>query len=110
MNIPRPEYPRPQFERADWINLNGTWTYTFDFGHSGRDVGRELFKSKGFEFDLTPAMSSASPRSSAQSRKANRFPKSFRKAKNASESSFTEEQRSAFFREHFFSQNTRKEV
>lgn len=20
---PRPEYPRPQFEREDWINLNG---------------------------------------------------------------------------------------
>ena len=51
--IPRPEYPRPQFERADWINLNGTWTYTFDFGHSGRDVGRELFKSKGFDGEIT---------------------------------------------------------
>ena len=24
--IPRPEYPRPQFERTDWINLNGEWT------------------------------------------------------------------------------------
>ena len=23
--IPRPEYPRPQFERETWINLNGTW-------------------------------------------------------------------------------------
>lgn len=33
--IPRPEYPRPQFERTDWINLNGEWTYTFDFGASG---------------------------------------------------------------------------
>lgn len=21
--IPRAEYPRPQFERKDWINLNG---------------------------------------------------------------------------------------
>ena len=21
--VPRPEYPRPQFERTDWINLNG---------------------------------------------------------------------------------------
>lgn len=30
--IPRLEYPRPQFERTDWINLNGEWTYTFDFG------------------------------------------------------------------------------
>lgn len=29
-DIPRPEYPRPQFERATWVNLNGTWTYEFD--------------------------------------------------------------------------------
>lgn len=33
--IPRPEYPRPQFERKDWINLNGQWTFCFDFGKSG---------------------------------------------------------------------------
>ena len=50
--IPRPEYPRPQFERADWINLNGTWTFAFDFGHSGRDAGRELFNSKGFDREI----------------------------------------------------------
>ena len=31
-SIPRPEYPRPQFERAEWRNLNGQWSYTFDFG------------------------------------------------------------------------------
>ena len=37
LNLPRPEYPRPQFERADWMNLNGTWTYEFDFGNSGRN-------------------------------------------------------------------------
>ena len=22
-----PEYPRPQMERADWVNLNGEWDY-----------------------------------------------------------------------------------
>jgi beta-galactosidase/beta-glucuronidase len=46
-SIPRPEYPRPQFERADWLNLNGPWTYCFDFGKSG--VDRRLFESKGFD-------------------------------------------------------------
>lgn len=26
----RTEYPRPQFVRNDWINLNGTWDFSFD--------------------------------------------------------------------------------
>ena len=30
MNIPRPEYPRPQFVRDEWENLNGTWDFSFD--------------------------------------------------------------------------------
>lgn len=25
--VPRPEYPRPAFRRADWINLNGEWEF-----------------------------------------------------------------------------------
>lgn len=49
--IPRPEYPRPQFERAEWINLNGTWTFEFDFGKSGMD--RELYNSTGFTRNIT---------------------------------------------------------
>lgn len=49
-NIPRPEYPRPQFERADWINLNGKWSFTFDFGKSGKD--RRLHESKGFDREI----------------------------------------------------------
>ncbi|WP_321333740.1 sugar-binding domain-containing protein [uncultured Bacteroides sp.] len=36
-DAPRQEYPRPQFERTDWINLNGAWTFDFDFGNSGKD-------------------------------------------------------------------------
>ena len=45
--IPRAEYPRPQFERNAWINLNGEWTYSFDFG--GSSLEREWFKSTGFD-------------------------------------------------------------
>ncbi|WP_228275634.1 glycoside hydrolase family 2 protein, partial [Gracilibacillus oryzae] len=26
----RTEYPRPQFQRQSWINLNGTWKFSFD--------------------------------------------------------------------------------
>ena len=28
--IPLPEHPRPDFERANWLNLNGTWDFEFD--------------------------------------------------------------------------------
>ena len=35
--IPRPEYPRPQFVRERWMNLNGEWDFLFDFGNSGMD-------------------------------------------------------------------------
>lgn len=44
---PRPEYPRPQFERADWLNLNGTWSYILDLGKTGSDKGFQ--NSKGFD-------------------------------------------------------------
>lgn len=28
--LPLPEYPRPQFERESWVNLNGQWDYTVE--------------------------------------------------------------------------------
>ena len=36
-DIPRPEYPRPQFVRSTWMNLNGTWEFEIDDGRSGQD-------------------------------------------------------------------------
>lgn len=33
--MPRAEYPRPQFTRSEWLNLNGKWGMEFDFGKSG---------------------------------------------------------------------------
>ena len=48
---PRPEYPRPQFERSEWQNLNGTWSYTFDFGETG--LNRQFQQSTGFEGKIT---------------------------------------------------------
>lgn len=50
-DLPRSEYPRPQFERTDWVNLNGTWTFTFDYGLSGMD--RHFNDSKGFDQKIT---------------------------------------------------------
>lgn len=46
-SVPRPEYPRPQFERADWVNLNGEWTYSIDNVASGYEKG--FTKSEGFD-------------------------------------------------------------
>ncbi|MDD2709046.1 MAG: glycoside hydrolase family 2 TIM barrel-domain containing protein [Verrucomicrobiae bacterium] len=46
-SLPRPEHPRPQFERSTWINLNGSWTFAFDPGRSGHE--REWHKSRGFD-------------------------------------------------------------
>ena len=48
---PRAEYPRPQFERADWVNLNGEWSFALDLSDSGRD--RDFYNSKGFEQRIT---------------------------------------------------------
>ncbi len=43
--IPRSEHPRPQFQRADWICLNGEWEFEIDQEDSGLENGlreREL--------------------------------------------------------------------
>lgn len=39
VNIPRNEYPRPQFVREDWINLNGEWEFDFDDNNIGIKEG-----------------------------------------------------------------------
>lgn len=38
-NIPRPEYPRPDFERTRWFNLNGDWEFEFDDDNVGECEG-----------------------------------------------------------------------
>ena len=38
-DIPRPEYPRPQFVRDDWLCLNGEWQFEIDQGDSGLERG-----------------------------------------------------------------------
>ncbi|ETI70648.1 glycoside hydrolase family 2 protein [Neobacillus vireti] len=47
MNIPRKEYPRPQFERADWMNLNGEWNFKFDRENQGEK--EKWFKESNFD-------------------------------------------------------------
>lgn len=33
--LPRPEFPRPDFERQTWLNLNGEWEFRFDDTNRG---------------------------------------------------------------------------
>jgi len=33
--IPRPEFPQPQFQRQHWVNLNGSWEFEFDDDNHG---------------------------------------------------------------------------
>ena len=38
-DIPRPEHPRPDFERKAWQNLNGEWQFAIDTSKSGLEKG-----------------------------------------------------------------------
>ena len=54
--MPRPEYPRPQFRRQDWINLNGEWSFAFDDSNAGlakgwQNVNTDDLRSDGSPFD-----------------------------------------------------------
>jgi len=43
--IPRPEHPNPQWERKNWINLNGEWQFEIDAVASGEDRGLHTAES-----------------------------------------------------------------
>ncbi|MEX2260916.1 MAG: sugar-binding domain-containing protein [Bryobacteraceae bacterium] len=45
--IPRPEFPQPQFERKQWLSLNGAWEFEFDDNNAGL---RENWASTGKSF------------------------------------------------------------
>lgn len=38
-DVPRPEHPRPDFERKAWLNLNGEWQFEVDSSKSGIEKG-----------------------------------------------------------------------
>ncbi|HKW10350.1 MAG TPA: glycoside hydrolase family 2 TIM barrel-domain containing protein [Gemmatimonadaceae bacterium] len=38
-SIPLPEHPRPDFQRAEWLNLNGRWRFAFDARDAGVRAG-----------------------------------------------------------------------
>lgn len=48
--IPLPEHPRPDFERTNWLNLNGSWDFEFDSLEVGQNAqwqnGKTAFSKK----------------------------------------------------------------
>jgi beta-galactosidase/beta-glucuronidase len=48
--IPRPEYPRPQMVRQEWINLNGIWEFEMDHGKSGRE--RKVYDGRRLDNEI----------------------------------------------------------
>ncbi|MBM3280379.1 MAG: beta-galactosidase [Candidatus Handelsmanbacteria bacterium] len=56
---PRPEYPRPQMVRQDWLNLNGAWEFELDSGRSGE--ARGLHQGVAFSRQITVPFCPESP-------------------------------------------------
>ncbi len=61
MSVPRPEYPRPQLARDEWLNLNGTWRFAFDDDNiglserwfEGGDLDRDILVPFAFQASLS---------------------------------------------------------
>ena len=59
--IPRPEHPRPNFQRSGWLNLNGTWAFDFDDAEQGEkeqwykqhDYSKEITVPFAYQSDLS---------------------------------------------------------
>ncbi|MBE6960746.1 MAG: glycoside hydrolase family 2 [Ruminococcaceae bacterium] len=48
----RQEYPRPDFQREDWINLNGQWDFAFDDNNAGISQRWELDFPNGRKIEV----------------------------------------------------------
>ena len=47
----RPKYPRPQFVRKDWLNLNGEWGFEIDNAEDGME--RKFFERETLDRRIT---------------------------------------------------------
>ncbi len=59
---PRPEHPQPQFQRAEWQNLNGHWEFEFDDSNLGLDE-KWASTTKKFSRNITVPFCFESPAS-----------------------------------------------
>ena len=60
VSIPLPEHPRPDFERPDWLNLNGQWDFALDSLNVGLDQAW-FFGETAFPEKITVPFSWAAP-------------------------------------------------
>ena len=58
-DIPRPEYPRPEMVRSDWLCLNGWWDFGLDLSDSGE--ARDLVRGEGFDKKILVPFAAESP-------------------------------------------------
>ena len=63
--VPRPEYPRPEMERSEWLCLNGSWEFALDPGRSGEERG--LVEGQGFDQKILVPFAPESPLSGVRS-------------------------------------------
>ncbi len=59
MLVPRPEYPRPELVRADWLSLNGDWAFALDLSDSGEERG--MAAGSGFDRTIRVPFAPESP-------------------------------------------------
>ena len=52
--VPLPEHPRPDFQRAEWLNLNGSWRFAFDSTDRGVSAGWPSAELPGRQRILVP--------------------------------------------------------
>jgi len=58
-DVPRPEYPRPEMVRADWLNLNGWWDFAIDLTNTGEE--RQFVEGQGFDKKILVPFAPESP-------------------------------------------------
>ncbi|TVX94804.1 glycoside hydrolase family 2 protein [Cohnella terricola] len=58
--MPRPEYPRPQLQRREWISLNGDWEFAYDDDRVG-DRDKWYVQEKPFERTIRVPFAYQSP-------------------------------------------------
>ncbi len=51
MSMPRPEYPRPDFARETWLNLNGDWSFAYDDANAG--LAEKWYRDAAFPMTIT---------------------------------------------------------